>query len=133
MGISSPLRRRPLIFFSKTAYFVVLPRNSSMRMKRKGERGSPCMMPQVSEKMAEGDPLMSIEKKDKEVRDNIHLIHRGEKPKANKTCWMYYELSLSKALDILILMSILEDLVILIEWMISWSIIMSSRIWHPLR
>jgi hypothetical protein len=58
-------------------------------MKRKVERGSPCRIPQVGAKVVEGEPLMRIKKKGKEVRDKIHLIRRVEKSKANKTWWMY--------------------------------------------
>jgi hypothetical protein len=35
--------------------------------------------------VVEGEPLMRIERKDEEVRDNIHLIHQGEKSKDNIT------------------------------------------------
>jgi hypothetical protein len=40
-------------------------------MKRKGERGSPCLIPLVGEKGREGTPLIRIEKKAEEVRFRI--------------------------------------------------------------
>jgi hypothetical protein len=39
-----------------------------MMMKRKGERGSPCLIPLEGEKGFEGTPLISREKKAEEVR-----------------------------------------------------------------
>jgi hypothetical protein len=44
-----------------------------MRMKRKGESGSPCRMPLEAEKGREGMPLNKIEKKADEVRFKIQL------------------------------------------------------------
>ena len=42
-----------------------------MIIKRKGERGSPCLIPLEGEKGFEGTPLMSREKKAEEVRFKI--------------------------------------------------------------
>jgi hypothetical protein len=44
-----------------------------MMMKRKGDRGSPCLIPLVGEKGFEGTPLMSSEKKAEEVRFKIQV------------------------------------------------------------
>lgn len=45
-----------------------------MRMNRKGERGSPCLIPLEGENVPVGDPLRRIEKKVEETKDKIHLI-----------------------------------------------------------
>jgi hypothetical protein len=67
---------------STIAALMALPRPSTIKMKRKGDRGSPCLMPREGEKVVEGDPLTNIEKKAVEVRVSTHLIQRGEKPKS---------------------------------------------------
>jgi hypothetical protein len=90
MGTSSPWSHNPLILLPITTTFRALLRPSTIRMKRKGERGLPCLIPWEGANIAEGDPLMIIEKKVEEVRDIIHLIHQGEKPKVNTTCWMNF-------------------------------------------
>ena len=43
-----------------------------MRMKRKGERGSPRQIPREESNMEEGEPLTRIEKKVEEMRERIH-------------------------------------------------------------
>jgi hypothetical protein len=47
----------------------------------KGERESPCLMPQEGEKVEEGDPLTKIEKREEELRERTYLIQIGENPK----------------------------------------------------
>jgi hypothetical protein len=54
---------------------MLLPSSSAIRVKRKGERGSPCLIPIEGEKVEEGDPLIKMEKKAEEVRDTIQLVH----------------------------------------------------------
>ena len=46
---------------------------SAMMMKRKGDRGSPCLIPLEGEKGLEGTPLMRREKKAEEVRFKIQV------------------------------------------------------------
>ena len=45
-----------------------------MRIKRKGERGSPCLMPQVGLKGGERAPLRRMEKKVIEIKFDTHWI-----------------------------------------------------------
>jgi hypothetical protein len=45
--------------------------------KRKGERGLPCQIPLVGEKVLEGAPLTRMEKKPLEVIFRIQLIQSG--------------------------------------------------------
>ena len=63
-----PIRR----LFSRAAWIVLLS-PSAMMMKRKGDRGSPCLIPLEGEKGFEGTPLMSSEKKAEEVRFRIQV------------------------------------------------------------
>jgi hypothetical protein len=44
-----------------------------MRMKRKGERGSPCLRPLEGRKVSEGEPLNRIEKLEEVTRAKTHL------------------------------------------------------------
>jgi hypothetical protein len=53
---------------------MVLPKPSSIRMKRKGER----------DKVGEGEPLIKIEKKVEESRDEIHCIQVSLNPNTAK-------------------------------------------------
>jgi len=61
-------------------------------MNRKGEIGSPCRIPLEGIKVVEGVPR--IEKKAEEVRDIIHRVHKGLKPKAIRVFSIYSQLSL---------------------------------------
>jgi hypothetical protein len=60
-------------------------------------------MPREGEKGMEGEPLTRMEKKVVERRESTHLIQEPEKPKACRVCWIYFQLSLSKALEGLVL------------------------------
>ena len=57
---------------SRTADLMYRPRPSAIRTKRKGDSGSPCLMPREAEKGHEGAPLTRIEKNAEEVRFRIH-------------------------------------------------------------
>jgi len=50
--------------------------------KRKGDRGSPCLIPLEGRKVGEGMPLMSTKKKEEDNKLMIHLTQGGAKPKA---------------------------------------------------
>jgi len=45
-----------------------------MRTKRKGDRGSPCLMPRDGLKGEEGEPFNRTEKLGEEIRFMIHLV-----------------------------------------------------------
>jgi len=68
-------------------------------MKRKGESGSPCLMPLEGVKGLEGTPLIRVENSYEEVRLTIHETQVGSKPKARREDFKYLQLSLSKALE----------------------------------
>jgi hypothetical protein len=70
-----------------------------MIIKRKGDRGSPCLIPLVGEKGQEGTPLIRIEKKVEQVRFEIHSTQVWSTPKACIIAYMYSQLNLSKALE----------------------------------
>ena len=88
-------------------------------------------MPLINLKVGKGVPLKMMEKKVVEVRVKIHLTKSWSKPKAKRIFPIYFQLSLSNALDRSNLMSISKNLVILREWIISLDRITSSRIWRP--
>jgi hypothetical protein len=54
------------------------------RIKRKGESGSPCLMPLEGEKGLDGKPLMRMENNAEEVRLTIQETQDGSKPKARR-------------------------------------------------
>jgi hypothetical protein len=64
--------------------------------KRKGERGSPFLIPLDGEKGYEGTTLTRIEKKVEEMRFIIQEIQSLLKPKADRRDFMYFHLNLSK-------------------------------------
>jgi len=64
------------IYFTLFATTSLMDRTkpSAIKMKRKGERGSPYRMSQEGEQVLEGEPLIKMEKKDEEVRERTHLV-----------------------------------------------------------
>jgi hypothetical protein len=88
-------------------------------MKRKGERGSPCLIPLEGEKFFEGTPLIRREKKTEEVKFKIQETQLWLKPNARSIARMYSQLILSKALDRSNLRSIPGVLVFCKEWITS--------------
>ena len=55
-----------------------------MKIKGKGERGSPCLIPLEGVKVDEGEPLTRTEKKGVEIRERIQLVQIMEKLKARR-------------------------------------------------
>jgi len=108
---------------------MMLPPNPSViRVKGKGEKGSPWWMPWEGRKGREGEPLMRIEKKTKEISVINQLTQEEWNPKASKIALIYFQLSLSKALDMSILISIHAVLVDFREWTASLARMILSRI-----
>jgi len=70
-----PWRGSPDKVLELIAVWMERLRPSAKMMKRKGERGSPCLIPLEGEKGLEGTPLISKEKKAKEVRFRIQVTH----------------------------------------------------------
>jgi hypothetical protein len=60
-----------------------------MIIKRKGERGSPCLIPLEGEKGLEGTPLTRREKKAEEVKFKIQSTQVWSKSKAKSIARMY--------------------------------------------
>jgi len=56
-----------------SAALMHLPRRSAMRTNRKGERGSPYLMPLEGEKCLDGTPFTRMEKNVEEIRLRIQL------------------------------------------------------------
>jgi hypothetical protein len=71
----------------------------AIRIKRKGESGSPCLIPLVGEKGLEGTPLSNMENRVDEERLTIQETQEGSKPKAIRVEFKYFQLILSKALE----------------------------------
>jgi len=57
---------------------------STIKIKRKGESGSPCLIPLEGENGLEGTPLNRMEKMADEVRLKIQETQDGSKPKARR-------------------------------------------------
>jgi hypothetical protein len=58
---------RPLRGPSVIAALIYLPRPSAISKNKKGERGSPCLMPPEGEKGLDGIPFTRMEKKVEEA------------------------------------------------------------------
>ena len=80
--------------------WMVLLRPSAIRMKRNGESGSPYRMALEGFNLEVGVSLSRMEKKEEEMREYIHWIQVGWKPKAFKISLMYCQLILLNAFDI---------------------------------
>ena len=50
---------------------------SAISINKKGERGSPCLIPLEGRNVGEVDPLIRIEKKEEEMSDMIHWVQVG--------------------------------------------------------
>jgi hypothetical protein len=74
-------------------------RPSAMMMKRKWDKGSPCLIPHKYLKDLEGASLKSMEKNAEEVRLRIQLTKSTLKPIAKRMYFMYCQLNLSNALE----------------------------------
>jgi hypothetical protein len=70
-----------------------------MIIKRKGDIGSPYLIPHDGMKGREGTPLTRMEKKEVEVRFRIQVTQSSSKPKARSDSLMYSQLILSKSLE----------------------------------
>jgi len=73
MGGEMPCRGRPVRSLLSIVAWIDLLRPSTIIMNRKGDRGSPCLIPLEGEKGFEGTPLMRREKKTEEVRFIIQV------------------------------------------------------------
>jgi len=78
-----PCRDSPDNCLVSITAWIDLLRPSAKIMKRKGERGSPCLIPLEGEKGFKGTPLTRIEKKVMEVRFIIQATQLESKPKAS--------------------------------------------------
>ena len=74
----------PLIFPSSLALRMSLLKPSIRITKRKGDNGSPCLIPREGENWLAGETLNRIENLVYLINTKIHLIHGLEKPKAFK-------------------------------------------------
>jgi hypothetical protein len=99
IGGDKPWRVRLEREWSEMVALRVLLSPSARIMKRKGERGSPCLMPLVSEKGLEGTPLIRMENRAEEVRLTIQETQVGSKPKARRVDLKQSQLILSKAFE----------------------------------
>jgi hypothetical protein len=68
---SMPWRRILTKYLSTMAALMIWLKPSSMMIKRKGDRGSPCLILQEGEKGWEGTPLIKIENNAKDARLRI--------------------------------------------------------------
>jgi hypothetical protein len=63
---------------------MILERISEPRIKRKGERGSPCLIPREGKNLPKGTPSRRMEKEEVVIHCLIHWIHMGWKPSKDK-------------------------------------------------
>lgn len=75
LDVSIPFQRR-----SSVARWINKFNGSTVKSKRKGERGSPYLSPRCRSKVAVGEPFISTEAEAVITHDLIHPLHRDEKP-----------------------------------------------------
>ena len=122
---------KPLSRLERRACLMWRPRPSAINTKRKGERGSPRLIPLEGLNGREGIPLMRMEKKEEDMSLITQHTHICEKPKADSIFRTYNQLSLSKAFERSSLRIILSCLECLRECTISWERMIPSRICRP--
>jgi len=121
----------PFHFPSATTALIQCPNFFSIRINRKGGKGSPFLIPLEGEKVREGEPSIIIEKNDNKVKDIIHWIQGSQNPNFESMHWMYFQLSLSKALDMPSLIIMPTFFVVFKEWIILCTRMILSRICLP--
>ena len=89
------------------------------------------MIPQYGTNVDEGKPLIRIEKKDEELKWRMQLTQGFKNLKAERTCLIYSQTSLSKDFENSSLRIIPGVMDILRERMISCPLMIPSMIWHP--
>jgi len=65
----------PLSWFCYFALVKDIPSPSAIMMKRKGDMGSPCLIPLDGLKGCRGPPFSRIEKKEPETNSIIQFVH----------------------------------------------------------
>lgn len=75
---------RHLSFWDDRVALILRPKPSAVNTERKGERGSPCLIPRYGWKGEEEIPLIKIEKKEEEMRLMTQRVQVMEKPKASR-------------------------------------------------
>jgi hypothetical protein len=93
----------PFIFPSLSSWSKSLESTSDPRIKRKGERGSPCLKPLLGENNPKGLPFKRMEKDEEEIQSSIHCSQIAWNPKFFITARIRFHSSLSKAFSISIL------------------------------
>lgn len=68
-------------------------------MKRKGDKGSPCLRPLVALNVVVGAPFNRIEKFGVEIMLRTQFTHLSQNPKALRIVSRYFQLSLSYAFE----------------------------------
>ena len=100
-----PLAKKPWMEPPSIAFFKILESTSIVKIKRKGERGSPYLRPlELAKKLAEVS-LIKIETQAKEMHHLIHLTNLALKLifsmttiKNSQFTWSFFFLSISKTI-----------------------------------
>lgn len=98
--------RTALNQMESAAWVINLLRQSTIRMKRMGESGSPCPRPLVAKNVTLGLPFTKIEKFVDDLNPLIHLLHRSPKPFASRISFRKSQSTLSNAFSISSFMTI---------------------------
>lgn len=106
-------------------------KGSTARLKRKGDRGSPCLRPRYSLKKSEGEPLIKIAADADIVQERIHSLHFNGKFICSITQSRYFQETLSNALWKSSFIIIASDLLFLHVSIISLAINAPSNICLP--
>ena len=75
-----PLAKKPLMKPPSIALFKILENTSIAKIKRKGERGPPCLRPLELWKKPVEVPLIRTKNRNEDIHHFIHLTHFAPKP-----------------------------------------------------
>ena len=107
------MRDIPQILFSILFSLSNFPSPSATMIKRKGERGSHCLIPLEALKGVEGEPLTKIKKKADETIFMTQLVQSSKKPKDVIIPTKKFEFNLSYSFERSSFRSISEVFVVL--------------------
>lgn len=94
-GRSFPYNLRPLYFSFYSLSLMSIPRPLTMRIKKKGDNGSPCLSPLIELKDSIGDLLSRIDRTGVVTIDITQFIYLSLKPNSFSIFWRYLQFSLS--------------------------------------
>lgn len=110
---------------------IDLLRPSNIMIKRKGDKGSPCLIPREEEKKPQGELLINTKNLAVDTQEWVHLIHLVQKPNFLKTAKRKSQFTLWYAFIISNFNNMVGIFWVLMECRTSCAIIAPSDVSHP--